>query len=149
MIILKILVAVVVGLVLVLIFINWFRPDLFRFEFVALTNRSSVFHALDAGLTSLQRLENVELLGLPEADYECVQLEGREVVVHTTRTKLSDGTQLIILSAAVKENRGIFARPIGVAARGFKLAGNGERIPLTDNELSNLAAEVDAAPLYA
>ena len=148
MIILKVLAALVIGLLAILLMLNWFRPDLFRFESVAVTRRPAVLDALNTRLVALRQLSDAELRSLPEAQHERTRVDNREVVYHTTRTTLANGDVQFLICAAVKETPGLLARPVGVAVEGFRMSPNSLRAPLTEEESHVLAADCDTDPLY-
>jgi hypothetical protein len=140
--------ALIVGVILYLVGTNWLRPDLFRFESVGFTTRPAVLKTLEDRLAALRDLSASDLAAIPEQRDELVQLDGRDAVLCTTRVQLPDGAVQVVVTACVKELPGLIMRPVGIAARGFRAAGEA-RTSLTDVELRQLAEGADASLLYA
>lgn len=139
------------GIVLVflaLVMLNLFRPDLFRFEFVGPTNRQPVLAALAQRIADLESVSVSQLLDLPEDRIEHAQLDGRQVLFQITRTLLEDGSTQIVVRAVVKEPPGLFARPLGVAGRGFQVNPARVRSPMTEEHLRELMMNTSGGPFY-
>lgn len=148
MIVFKVLRALLAGLVLLLVITNWVRPALFRFEFVGRTRRPGVLSALDARLVTLEHLTYTQLLQLPEFEEVRARADDRDVLFQTLRRQQADEDLIIVVCVLVRETGGIFARPVGVAARGFRVDANGARTPLSDEELDRFAGDANAGGLY-
>lgn len=150
--ILAVLAVAILGMILLLLLglvaVNLVRPDLFRFERVALTARPDVLDALDARLGSLDGCTHSELLQLPESRIERMPLDGRDALVETVRAELDGGDVKVVVRAGVMEPRGLISRPFGVAARGWRVSASGVRTALSGSELELLAMELGAGPLY-
>jgi len=146
---LKLLVGIAFAGLLALVLVNALRPDLFRFESVGVTTHPSVLSALDARVAALHLLSDAKLLELPEDQTERAQLDGRDVLFQITRTHPAEGVTQVVVVLVAKEASGLFARPVHVAARGFRTGPNQERVPLTDAELTELAMTADASPFYS
>ncbi len=145
---LRLLAGVALAGLLTLVLINAFRPDQFRFESVGPTMREAVLSALDARLALLDNLPYERLAELAEEQDDRVRIDDRDVLFHTMRTTLPDGLIEIRILAAVREPAGILSRPIRVAARGFRIGSGQARVPLTEEELTELAMNVSSAPFY-
>jgi hypothetical protein len=69
--------------------------------------------------------------------------------VETTREPIADEGAKIAIAVGVRETPGPFSRPVGLAARGFRVTAAGGREPLSDDELSESAMSVSSQIFYS
>ena len=131
-----------------LAYVNWFRPDLFRFESVAVTADPSVRHALDTHMAVLSDLPYAELAQLPESTQERSTIDDRDAVFDISRTLLPDGRVQVVVTVAVKQPVGLFWRPLLVAASGLRMDQAGVWLPIADAALTEFAMNADAEVFY-
>jgi hypothetical protein len=129
--------------------VNWIRPDLFRFESVAVTNHPLIIHAVDARLTVLEQLEPSQLLALPKEQVEHAQFNGRPAFFSMTKTSIGDNDVQVVVTAAVRDAPRLFSRRVFVAARGFRGNVTQPRTPLPARELADLARDADTSLFYS
>jgi hypothetical protein len=140
--------AALIGFV-VLAVVNWVRPDLFRFESVAVSTHPVIIQAVDARLAALDQLELPQLVALPGEQVERAQVDGRAALLSITKTPIADDDVQVVVTLAVKDAPRLFSRRILVAARGFRASATLTRTPLPARDLADLAMDADTSLFYS